>query len=159
MVLASANSCVRADRHVALKILTADSYGAEKDTFELSILEHIKKTDISNPGAKNILGLLDYFKHRGPNGEHACLIFKAMGPDLAAYRQLFVRLRIPIRTLKKITSQILRALAYLHQSCRVIHTGVSQITAMLCNLLMSSAITRSQTAEYSHRNCEAERNV
>ena len=121
----AAEGSFRANRHSALKILTADSYGGEKDTYELSVLEHIKATDSFNPGAQHILGLLDHFKHQGPNGEHVCFIFKAMGPDLATYRQLFPKSRIPIRTLKRFTRQLLLALAYLHQSCRIIHTGKS----------------------------------
>lgn len=124
--LPSAHSNIRANRHVALKILRADSHGGEHDIFELSILEHIKSTDGSNPDASHILGLLDHFRHRGPQGDHLCLIFKAMGPDLMAYRRLFPELRIPFHTLKQITRQLLLALAYLHKSCRIIHTGKSE---------------------------------
>lgn len=106
-----------------LKILTANSYDGENDIFELSILQHIKNTDLSNPGANHILGLLDSFRHQGPYGEHVCLIFKAMGPDLAFYRRIFLKKQIPVQIMKQITRQLLLALAYLHESCRIIHTG------------------------------------
>lgn len=36
----------RTKRHVALKVLTADSFGHQKDTFELEILRHIKAQPI-----------------------------------------------------------------------------------------------------------------
>ncbi|KAI9739551.1 MAG: hypothetical protein M1834_006267 [Cirrosporium novae-zelandiae] len=111
------------NRHLALKILRAYTYGGQNDTFELSILEHIKTTNPSNPGAKHILGLLDHFQHQGPHGEHLCLVFKAMGPDLRTYLWLFPERIIPMPLLKKISKQLLLALAYLHQSCRVIHMG------------------------------------
>lgn len=96
---------------MALKIVTADSYGTENDVFELSILEHIRAKDTSDPGTNHILGLIDSFRHHGPRGEHICLVFKAMGLDLAIYRRLFPRLRIPPQTLKQVARQLLQALA------------------------------------------------
>ncbi|KAG7110757.1 Serine/threonine-protein kinase SRPK like [Verticillium longisporum] len=65
-------------RHVALKVLTADSFGHQKDTFELDILKRIKAQHIQHAGKCHILGLLDDFEHHGPNGNHVCLVFKAM---------------------------------------------------------------------------------
>jgi serine/threonine-protein kinase SRPK3 len=110
---------------VALKVLTADSYGTENDIFELSILEHIRVKDVLDPGINHILGLIDSFRHHGPHGEHICLVFKAMGPDLAIYRKLFPQLQIPPQTLKQVARQLLQALAYLHQSCGIIRTAKS----------------------------------
>ncbi|CRK18647.1 hypothetical protein BN1708_012411, partial [Verticillium longisporum] len=86
-------------RHVALKVLTADSFGHQKDTFELDILKRIKAQHIQHAGKCHILGLLDDFEHHGPNGNHVCLVFKAMGPDLSKYRRLFPHLRIPVSTI------------------------------------------------------------
>ncbi|KAM4067240.1 kinase [Hirsutella rhossiliensis] len=91
-------------QHVALKILTADSFGQGNNTFELDILRHIRDRNTINPGANHVLGLLDNFQHRGPNGHHVCLVFKAMGPDI------------------HISKQLLLALSYLHDTCRVIHS-------------------------------------
>ncbi|PNH77056.1 hypothetical protein VD0001_g463 [Verticillium dahliae] len=50
-------------RHVALKVLTADSFGHQKDTFELDILKRIKAQHIQHAGNGHILGLLDDFEH------------------------------------------------------------------------------------------------
>ncbi|KAK3984177.1 Serine/threonine-protein kinase [Cladorrhinum sp. PSN332] len=75
-------------RHVALKILTADSYGTRQDTFELDILERFKAQTTPHPGSSRILGLLDKFEHHGPNGRHLCLVFKAMGPDMSRYSHI-----------------------------------------------------------------------
>ncbi|KAH7133707.1 kinase-like domain-containing protein [Dactylonectria macrodidyma] len=111
-------------RHVALKVLTADSYGHKDDIFELDILKNIKAQQIQHPGRGHILGLLDDFEHHGPNGNHACLVFKAMGPDLSEYRRLFPHLRIPLPLIKEISRQLLFALSYLHDICRVIHTDI-----------------------------------
>ncbi|CRK18125.1 hypothetical protein BN1708_012245 [Verticillium longisporum] len=111
-------------RHVALKVLTADSFGHQKDTFELDILKRIKAQHIQHAGKCHILGLLDDFEHHGPNGNHVCLVFKAMGPDLSKYRRLFPHLRIPVPLVKEISRQLLLALSYLHDECRVIHTDI-----------------------------------
>ncbi|KPI35537.1 Serine/threonine-protein kinase SRPK [Cyphellophora attinorum] len=118
-------------RHVALKILTADAYFGEHDTFELSILEHIKSINELHPGEAHVLGLLDHFKHEGPHGSHLCLVFKAMGPSLIEYRRLFPLLRIPIPILKKIARQMLLALSFLHTKCGIIHTDIKPSNILL----------------------------
>ncbi|KAK3300567.1 serine protein kinase Sky1 [Chaetomium fimeti] len=113
-------------RHVALKVLTADSYGRQKDTFEPDILGHIKSQTPASPhrGSGHVLGLSDKFVHHGPHGNHLCLVFKAMGPDMSKYRQLFPKQRIPIPLMKEISRQLLLAVSYLHDVCHVIHTDI-----------------------------------
>jgi serine/threonine-protein kinase SRPK3 len=123
-VLLVNHSC-RTKRHVALKMLTADSYGHQQDTFEMDILGEIKSKGATTPGSQHVLGLLDNFEHIGPNGKHVCLVFKAMGPDMSKFRRLFPRSRIPTPLMKSISRQLLLALAFLHDECRVIHSGSS----------------------------------
>jgi serine/threonine-protein kinase SRPK3 len=107
-----------------LKVLTVDSYGRQHDTFELDILGHIKsQTPSPHLGAGHILGLSDEFVHHGPHGNHLCLVFKAMGPDMSKYRRLFPKQRIPVPLMKQISRQLLLALSYLHDTCHAIHTG------------------------------------
>ena len=48
-------------RYVALKVLTADSYGGPKSVYELEILKHISQTDLENPGYRHVVHLLDSF--------------------------------------------------------------------------------------------------
>lgn len=112
---------------VALKILTADSCDGNNDIFEPEILRYIRaKSNFSSqaPGMSDrILGLLDDFYHYGPNGNHLCLVFKPMGPDLSEYRRLFPHLRIPVIAAKKIAKDLISALAFLHDTCHIIHTG------------------------------------
>ncbi|KAJ8127478.1 hypothetical protein O1611_g6159 [Lasiodiplodia mahajangana] len=113
-----------AKRHVALKILTADSYGYQQDLFEMEILSEIKSKGVTAPGSQHVLGPLDNFEHVGPNGKHVCLVFKAMGPDMSHFRRLFPRSRIPIPLMKLISRQLLLALAFLHDTCQVIHSDI-----------------------------------
>jgi serine/threonine-protein kinase SRPK3 len=46
-----------------------------------------------------------------------------MGPDMAKYRRLFPKTRIPLATMKVISRQLLLALDFLHGTCGIIHTG------------------------------------
>jgi serine/threonine-protein kinase SRPK3 len=103
--------------------LTADAYYGQHDTFEPSILERINNMHKAHLGSAHVLQLLDKFKHEGPHGDHLCLVFKAMGPNLADYRRFFPMRRIPIPALKQITRQLLLALSFLHTTCKIIHTG------------------------------------
>lgn len=122
-----AHGSCRTRRHVALKMLTADSYGHQQDTFEMDVLGKIKSKGVATPGSQHVLGLLDNFEHVGPNGKHVCLVFKAMGPDMSKFRRLFPRSRVPVPLMKSISRQLLLALAFLHDDCKVIHSGSSQL--------------------------------
>ncbi|KAJ5690803.1 hypothetical protein N7462_005195 [Penicillium macrosclerotiorum] len=68
----------RLQRYVTLKILKADVSSCSQ---ELCILLHLSKTNTNSPGRNNVLQLLDYFEHRGPNGLHLCLVFPFMNSD------------------------------------------------------------------------------
>jgi len=128
----------RTKQHVALKILTLESYGSEHDTFELDILRHIRTLGTSHRGANHVLGLLDKFEHRGPNGNHMCLVVKPMGPDMTKYRRLFPKARTPLPMVKKIVTELLLALEFLHDMCGIIHTG--EYYAYCLSLLFGSLI-------------------
>lgn len=93
------------------------------DFSEIDLLKCIREKATSCRGKSPILQMLDGFWHTGPNGTHACLVFPAMGPDMAEYRQLFPDRRIPMPVMKTISRQLLRSLAFLHDTCQIIHTG------------------------------------
>lgn len=114
---------LRVNRHVALKILTAESYGGEKDIYELSILRHIKTANTDHPGYKHAICLLDEFRHAGPHGVHVCLVFDVMSEDLVALGRRYPDRKLPVHLVKQIVRQLLLGLDYLHRSCKVVHTG------------------------------------
>ena len=113
----------RVNRHVALKILTAESYGGEKDIYELTILRHIKTANVDHPGYKHVVCLLDEFRHAGPHGVHVCLVFEVMGEDLVALVRRYCEEKLPVHLVKQVARQLLLGLDYLHRSCKVVHTG------------------------------------
>ncbi|KAH7396111.1 kinase-like domain-containing protein [Pyrenochaeta sp. MPI-SDFR-AT-0127] len=110
--------------HVALKILTADSYGCSKPVYELDILKHISQTDPSHPGYKHVVHLLDNFIHEGPNGKHLCLVLEVMRQNVYNLQQSFPNKQLPVHIGRQITKKILHALDWLHDSCGIIHTDI-----------------------------------
>jgi serine/threonine-protein kinase SRPK3 len=125
----------RSSHHVALKVLTADAFDEKHPTFELDILHQIS-TPSESRGSEHILRLIDEFKHQGPNGVHVCLIFKAMGPDLAKYRKLFPNVKLPVPIAKTIAKKLLLALSFLHETHHVIHCGWSFNIISTCSLVL-----------------------
>jgi serine/threonine-protein kinase SRPK3 len=111
-------------RHIALKILTADSYGSLKPVYELDILKYISQNDPSHPGYKHVVHLLDSFVHEGPNGKHLCLVLELMGQSVFNLQQYFPNKQLPVHIGRQIAEQILHALDWLHGSCGIIHTGI-----------------------------------
>lgn len=111
----------RAKHNVALKICT--SKGPRGGTLELGILDGVKTQLVSHPGSNRVLQLLHSFKHKGLNGNHLCLVFDLMGPDLEDYRNLFPGRRLPASLVKRLIRQLLYGLSALHNACNVIHAG------------------------------------
>jgi serine/threonine-protein kinase SRPK3 len=102
-----------------MKILSASE---GHDTFELEILEHLKRQASTSDGTNLITMLGDQFEHEGPNGRHRCLLFNPMGESLASFRNWFPNKQLPSPLVQKFTKQILQALSFAH-GCGVIHTG------------------------------------
>jgi serine/threonine-protein kinase SRPK3 len=118
------NIAISDQKYWAMKVLSAECYGAGNDIFELEILQHLRKVDPSHPGYKYISVLEDSFTHEGPNGSHVCLIFKVMGESLSTFRYWFTNHQIVSPVAARFTTQLLQALDYAH-TCGVIHTGKS----------------------------------
>lgn len=111
----------RSRGYVVLKILTAQSTASETES---SILETIALNTLPHPGKEHIISLKDYFKHKGPNGEHGCLVFEAMGPSTAAMVECLPepllsktgrRERYPIWMARSILRQALLGIDFLHR--------------------------------------------
>lgn len=100
----------------------------------MDILREIKSKGVAAPGSRHVLGLVDNFEHVGPNGKHVCLVFNAMGPDMSKFRRVFPRSRIPVPLMKSIARQLLLAIAFLHDTCQVIHSGSSLLWILLDNI-------------------------
>ena len=137
-------------------MLRADCYGGSHDIFEREILSRILKVSrqSSHQGRKYVTRLLEQFKHTGPNGDHVCLVFDVLGHHLDFQVAKYKDGKLPIKTVKIITRQLLLGLDFLHRECGIIHTGITYYTrrrfAFFCrDADISDLIDRSKANKYS----------
>lgn len=106
-------------------MLRADCYGGPHDIFEMEILSKIGEASrqVSHEGRNHVLHLLDKFKHKGPHGEHFCLVFDVLGHHMDFQTAKYEDGRLPVKTVKVIARQLLLGLDFLHRECGIIHTG------------------------------------
>lgn len=107
----------------AMKVLRADlTHDPHFD--ELGILRLIRDTNPDAPGYAHVGQLLDGFVHKGPNGEHACLVLEPMGVSVFdMYLSTPPGSGLPFFVLKRVAKHVLKALEYLHEECGIVHTG------------------------------------
>ncbi|CAG8972541.1 hypothetical protein HYALB_00001233 [Hymenoscyphus albidus] len=127
-VLANHNN--RAQKLWAMKVLSAECYGAGTDVFELEIMQHLTEKNPEHEGYPYISTLHDSFRHEGPNGSHVCLIMKVMGETLSTFANWFDNRQIPHPLVHLYSWQLLAALDYAH-SCGVIHTDIQPRNIMM----------------------------
>jgi serine/threonine-protein kinase SRPK3 len=72
-----------------------------------------------------VIGSLDSFRLRGPAGEHRCIVMPVLGSSLGQQVHRFPNRRIPVKITKEIVKQLLQGLSFLHDDCRIIHTGIA----------------------------------
>ncbi|KAF4509999.1 hypothetical protein G6O67_001928 [Ophiocordyceps sinensis] len=116
-------SAGNAREFVALKVLTAESYGSGRDIFERDILKHLRAQDHDQLGYSHVCHLVDDFEHEGPNGTHVCLVFELIGETLRSFGAWFPDSMIPNEVMRRFTIQLLLALDFAHDH-NVIHTDI-----------------------------------
>jgi serine/threonine-protein kinase SRPK3 len=123
-LLRSTANRIRKNRHVALKVVRSATQYKETALDEIKLLEKISSANPAHPGRQHIVSLLDHFEHSGPNGEHVCLVFEALGESVLSTIKRYQYRGLPIHIVKQITKQVLLGLDYLHRECGVIHTDL-----------------------------------
>lgn len=71
----------QSQRHVAIKIVRSSKNYTEAALDEIKICEKINDAGY-HPGKKHIVQLLDHFWHKGPNGNHVCMVFEVLGENM-----------------------------------------------------------------------------
>lgn len=124
---------------------------------ERDIMRKLNEGDATHPGYFRVVHLLDFFVLEGINGQHVCLVYKAMGESLSRFGAKLPEMKLPLMAMKRVTRQLLEALDYVH-SCGIIHTGKLSIAAF--RLFCLYAYLLESTDIYS-RNilCELEESV
>jgi Protein kinase domain len=107
---------IRENRYVVLKIMTADC----GDCNDLMILQYLKERPSTHPGRRYIAFVREYFRIKGPNGSHICLVLDILGPSVLQIQEKVKQLRG--RAAQKVAWQTTQGLAYLHSE-GVCHGG------------------------------------
>ncbi|XP_061178748.1 SRSF protein kinase 3-like isoform X1 [Saccostrea echinata] len=121
-----------AKRFVALKVVKSAQHYTETALDEIKLLKCVRDSDENDPFRERTVQLLDDFKISGVNGTHVCMVFEVLGHNLL---KLIIRSNyqgIPIQNVKHIIKQVLQALEYLHDKCKIIHTDIKPENVLMC---------------------------
>ncbi|AFZ81263.1 protein kinase domain-containing protein [Theileria equi strain WA] len=86
---------------------------------------------------RGVISYLRDFRVSGPNGEHVCVVFEVMGPNLLTLIKLYKFNGIPMELVRKITTHVLIGLDYLHNVCGIIHTDIKPENVLVTSPIVS----------------------
>ncbi|KAJ1552085.1 hypothetical protein HK405_012733 [Cladochytrium tenue] len=103
---------VEKDGYVCVKICTAAADGAAMIDFYQAIATS------AHPGRVFVQRLFDHFVHRGPNGQHTCLVFEPLGRNMNAFAEDESNAGRPITTAfaRELCRQLVLALDCVHSA-------------------------------------------
>ena len=122
----------RTKRHVALKVVKSDGHYTETALDEIQLLQRVVTSSPSHAGRCHVVGLVDNFRHTGPNGSHVCMVFEVLGENLLGLIKRYQHRGVPQPIVKQIAKQVLLGLDYLHNECRIIHTDLKPENVLIC---------------------------
>ncbi|XP_056646359.1 SRSF protein kinase 2-like isoform X1 [Diorhabda sublineata] len=110
--------------YVALKICKSAQMFTVVAQDEIKLLRDTKLIDPSHIGYKHIVQMVDTFKLLSVNGVHTAISMEIMGPSLLHLLIQSDFRGIHLSGVKRIITQVLKGLTYLHDACRIIHTDI-----------------------------------
>ena len=122
----------RTSRHVALKVVKSDGHYTETALDEIQLLQRVVSSSPVHAGRCHVVGLVDDFRHDGPNGSHVCMVFEVLGENLLGLIKRYQHRGVPQHIVKQIAKQVLLGLDYLHTECRIIHTDLKPENVLIC---------------------------
>ncbi|XP_075882156.1 SRSF protein kinase 3 [Nelusetta ayraudi] len=123
---------LRLGLHVAVKVLKSGEGFTQAGQDELALLRCASGPTGRHPDSRRIVGLLDEFKVAGVNGVHTCLVMELLGPDLRSWQLSCGQPGLPPPAVRRVLTQVLQGLDYLHTRCKIIHTDVKPENILLC---------------------------
>ncbi|XP_065142294.1 SRSF protein kinase 3 [Paramisgurnus dabryanus] len=132
---------LRSGRHVAVKVLKSGAGFTQAGQDEVTLLRCASGPTARNPLKERIVQLLDEFKIAGVNGIHICLVLELLGPDLRCWQVCFGNPGLSLTCVKRVITQVLEGLVYLHTHCKIIHTDIKPENILLCLESQSSPHT------------------
>lgn len=139
-------------RHVALKVVKSAARYTETALDEIKLLQRLISSDPNHPGRSHVISFLDHFRHKGPNGNHVCMVFEVLGENLLGLIKRHQTKGVPIGLVRQISKQVILGLDYMHRSCRVIHTDLKPENVLICiddveNVILNELAQSSSTAK------------
>jgi len=112
-------------RFVAMKVQKSAPHYTEAAYDEIKLLaEAARRGQPPEWEFTGVVSLIDYFEHTGPNGQHMCMVFETMGPNVLALIKRYNFKGVPLNIVRKLTEHTLIGLDYLHRVCGIIHTDL-----------------------------------
>ncbi|VDB90326.1 unnamed protein product [Peniophora sp. CBMAI 1063] len=123
------------DTVYAIKVLNTIATSLQGSiAHELEVLQIIKETAVRLPeatGAAHVLQLLDHFTVTYAHGSHLALVMPVLGHSLQELQGRFEDRMIHPNLVRDVIRQLLEALVFLHDECKVVHTDIKQDNLML----------------------------
>ncbi|EJU01713.1 kinase-like protein [Dacryopinax primogenitus] len=119
-------------KHWAVKILRDST---TQHSSELDVLQTIRRKTTERPkcGSSHVIQLQDHFTLTSPGERrHICLVMERLGVSIGRLQEDYRTRQLPLLLVKRITKQLLKALAFLHDECHVVHTDLKQDNILCC---------------------------
>ncbi|THV48901.1 hypothetical protein BGAL_0222g00210 [Botrytis galanthina] len=121
------------ERYVALKVLAARLSSTSK---EVDMLRRMKSRRVNpeHAGRFYVMSLLDHFTHKGPNGDHLCLVSEVGGPSIKQFNscpgEYKGSRRLEASVARNVCLQAIHGLNYIH-STGVVHGDLTPANILL----------------------------
>lgn len=145
------------NKHVALKVVRSAAHYTETALDEIKLLNKVVSANKDHPGRAHVVSLLDSFTHKGPNGNHVCMVFEVLGENLLGLIKRWNHRGIPMPLVKQITKQVLLGLDYLHRECGIIHTDLKPENVLI-EIGDVEEIVKTYVSDPTQKDKEANRN-
>ncbi|KAF5769085.1 putative protein kinase CMGC-SRPK family [Helianthus annuus] len=137
-------------KYVALKIQKSAPEFVQAALHEIEILSALTENDPKNE--KCVVQLVDHFKHRGPNGQHLCMVLEFLGDSILHLIRYNRYKGLNLYKVREVCKCILIGLDYIHRELRIIHTDLKPENILLMSTVNPSKDPiRSNTAPILER--------
>lgn len=110
-----------------LKVLSAYA-SREVTTGRLKERDLLRKVSNASPlhhGFNHVVHLSHEFTFESFAGQHVCFVTDVLSYSIPSVQSQLADPRLPLKFILRLTRDVLKGLEYLHNECKVIHSGTS----------------------------------